>query len=300
MDPSRSKPNLLRFGIFEVNLKAGEVRKAGMKQKLAAQPFQVLRALLEKPGHVVTREELRDLLWPRDTFVDYELALKKAVNRLREVLGDSAESPSFIETVPRQGYRFLVQVQAVEAHDSNVQVRQPPWKLGISMALTVAAGLLLALNAGELRTRIFANPRAHEIRSIAVLPLENLSHDPDQDYFADGMTDALMTDLAQLSAVRVISRTFSMQYKQTKKPLAEIARELNVDGIVEGSSCYMGRSGQSRLSWLCFEDPHILPDRKNSGQAKTRCFEKCSPFALTSLSAVGNGQHVEVTHQVAF
>ena len=106
MDPSASQPNLLRFGVFEADLKTGELRKAGMKQKLAGQPFQVLRALLERPGQVVTREELRELLWPGDTFVDYDLALKKAINRVRDVLGDSADSPRFIETLPRQGYRL--------------------------------------------------------------------------------------------------------------------------------------------------------------------------------------------------
>lgn len=115
MDPLASKPTLLKFGIFEVDLKCSELRKAGMKQKLAPQPFQVLQALLKCPGEVVTREQLRDLLWPDHTFVDYDLALKKAVNRLREVLGDSADTPRFIETIPRQGYRFLAQVQRIES-----------------------------------------------------------------------------------------------------------------------------------------------------------------------------------------
>src|SRR5712692_5625715 len=102
-----NQPRVVKFGVFEVDLTAGEVRKAGMKQKLSGQPFQVLQALLERPHEIVTREELRQRLWPGNTFVDYELALKKAVNRLREVLGDSAESPHFIETIPRRGYRFI-------------------------------------------------------------------------------------------------------------------------------------------------------------------------------------------------
>jgi len=236
MDPLPSKPSLLGFGIFKVDLKVGELRKAGIKQKLAPQPFQVLQALLERPGEVVTREQLRDLLWPDHTFVDYDLALKKGINRLREVLGDSADSPRFIETIHRQGYRFLAQVQRIESPQASSALKsQVPWKLAVGLSCAIAAVLLFAFNVGKLRTRIFAYSRPPEIRSIAVLPLENLSHDPNQEYFVDGMTDALITDLAQIRSLKVISRTSSMQYKQLKKPLPEIARELNVDGIVEGT-----------------------------------------------------------------
>src|SRR6202171_820050 len=105
-----SQPRVVKFGVFEVDLLAGEVRKAGIRQKVAGQPFQVLQTLLEHPQEIVTREELRQRLWPENTFVDYELALKKAVNRLREVLGDSVESPRFIETIPRRGYRFIAPI----------------------------------------------------------------------------------------------------------------------------------------------------------------------------------------------
>src|SRR5882762_713301 len=110
-----SQPRVVKFGVFEVDLQAGEVRKAGMRQKLAGQPFQVLQALLERPQEIVTREELRERIWPGNAFVDYELALKKAVNRLREVLGDSAESPHFIETIPRRGYRFIGRIASPSA-----------------------------------------------------------------------------------------------------------------------------------------------------------------------------------------
>ena len=236
MDPACNRANLLKFGIFEVDLKNRELRKAGIKQKLAGQPFQVLRALIEKSGQVVTREELRDLLWSGNTFVDYDLALKKAVNRLRDVLGDSADSPRFIETIPRQGYRFLAQVQAIESpHASYAVETRAHWKLAVGLTCAIATAVLLGLNANKLRTRIFANSRSPEIQSIAVLPLQNLSPDSAQDYFSDGMTDALITDLAQIGSLKVISRTSSMQYKQTKKSLPEVARELNVDGIVEGT-----------------------------------------------------------------
>jgi TolB-like protein/DNA-binding winged helix-turn-helix (wHTH) protein/Tfp pilus assembly protein PilF len=236
MDPLPSKPGSLTFGIFKVDLKASELRKAGIKQKLAPQPFQVLQALLERPGEVVTREQLRDLLWPDHTFVDYDLALKKAVNRLRDVLGDSAASPRFIETIPRQGYRFLAEVRAVAS-----SVPSPPadarvyWKLAVGLSCATAAALLFAFNVGKLRSRIFAYSRPAEIRSIAVLPLQNLSNDPAQEYFTEGITDALTTDLAQIGSLRVISRTSAVQFKGSRETLPQIGRDLNVDAIVEGT-----------------------------------------------------------------
>jgi len=253
--PNQSR--VIRFGIFEVDLQAGEIRKAGLRQKLAGQPFQVLQVLLERPQEIVTREELRERIWPGNTFVDYELALKKAVNRLREVLGDSAESPHFIETIPRRGYRFIGAItppspvpsesvepsflnavgaletaeQPVAAHPSR---RNIPWKVAGSLALTGVATLLLWFNADKIRSRIFARSRSLEIHSVAVLPLEDLSRDPEQEYFTDGMTDELITELAKFGNLRVISYTSVWRYKQTNLPLPEIARELGVDAIVEG------------------------------------------------------------------
>jgi TolB-like protein/DNA-binding winged helix-turn-helix (wHTH) protein len=241
MDTAPSQPQVLKFGVFEVDLPAGEIRKAGIRQKLAGQPFQVLQVLLEHPQEIVTREELRQRLWPGNTFVDYELALKKAVNRLREVLGDSADSPRFIETVPRRGYRFLGTVEAAERPSAARPIAPAPtraripWALSSGLVLALIAALLLWSNAGQLRTRIFAKSRSLEIRSIAVLPLENLSKDPNQDYFSDGITDALTTELAQISSLRVISRTSAEHFKGARETLPEIGRKLNVEAIVEGS-----------------------------------------------------------------
>jgi TolB-like protein/DNA-binding winged helix-turn-helix (wHTH) protein/Tfp pilus assembly protein PilF len=234
-------PRVFKFGVFEVDFPSREVRKSGMKQKLAGQPFQVLQALLENPHEIVTREQLRQRLWPENTFVDYDLALKKAVNRLREVLGDSADNPHFIETVPRQGYRFIGTIEAVHrpeivpASATLLSTRRTPWKWIVGASLGALALLLIAFNAGQLRTRIFAGSRPPEIHSLAVLPLSNLSGDPEQEYFADGMTDELITNLAQISALRVISRTSVMHYKGTTKTLPQIARELNADAVLEGS-----------------------------------------------------------------
>ena len=233
----------------------GELRKAGMRQKLAGQPFQVLQALLERPGEIITREELRQRLWPDNIFVDYELALKKAVNRLREVLGDSADSPHFIETIPRRGYRFIGTIAAppsvpsdfaerpivgaVETAEAHVggpkSETRKSRKLVGSVVLAGIATVLLWANADRLRTRIFAKSRSVEIHSIAVLPLQNLSTDPREEYFSEGITEALTTDLAQISALRVISRTSSEHFKGSRETLPEIARQLNVEAVVEGS-----------------------------------------------------------------
>jgi len=253
---SPSQPHVVRFGVFEVDLTAGEVRKSGLRQKLTGQPFQLLQALLERPGEIVTREELRQRLWPDNTFVDYELALKKAVNRLREVLGDSADSPHFIETIPRRGYRFIGSITPLASNPSEgageprsvgtVETADQPvaepkygrniaWKVAGGLALAGVATLLIWLNADNLRTRIFARSRSLEIHSIAVLPLENLSKDTSQDYFSDGITEALTTDLAQIGALRVISRTSATHFKGSRETLPNIGHQLNVDAIIEGS-----------------------------------------------------------------
>ena len=234
---------IIKFGVFEVDLDAGELRKSGMRQKLGGQPFEVLRLLLEHPEEIVTREELQRHIWPQDTFVDYDLALKKAVNRIREVLGDSAESPRFIETVPRRGYRFIAPLSS-NGHDAAAAARTGPTaaaprhKLWIAVSVIAGVALLLVLlgvfDVGGLLSRLRATGTP-QISSLAVLPLRSLSPDPNQEYFSDALTDELITDLAQISSLKVISHTSTRQYKETKKTLPEIARELNVDGIVEGT-----------------------------------------------------------------
>ena len=248
MGSAPAQSRVVKFGVFEADLEAGELRKSGMRQKLAGQPFQVLQLLLEHPQHIVTHEELQQRIWPQGTFVDYDLALKKAVNRIREVLGDSAESPRFIETIPRRGYRFIAQVsgngdaQAVaelptEGTLTKTRRSRRNLQIGIVLGLGAAAFLLalLGLMPAKFWGRRSGATAAPQIRSLAVLPLRNLSSDPNQEYFSDGTTDALITDLAQISSLKVISHTSTLQYKDTKKSLPEIARELNVDGIVEGT-----------------------------------------------------------------
>ena len=184
--PARSP---VRFGDFEADTDAAELRKQGVKVRLQDQPFQVLKILVERPGKVVSRDELRRQIWPADTFVDFEQGLNNAIKRLREALGDSPENPQFIETIPRRGYRFVAKL----------------------------------------------NQHPTCIRSLAVLPLENLSRDPEQEYFAEGLTEALINTLVKIGELQVVSRTSVMQYKGVHRPLREIAQELHVEGVIEGT-----------------------------------------------------------------
>jgi TolB-like protein/DNA-binding winged helix-turn-helix (wHTH) protein/Tfp pilus assembly protein PilF len=282
---------LVRFGTYEVSFQSGEVRKAGVRIRVQQQPLKLLEVLLEHPGEVVTREKLRSRVWPNESFGDFDQAVNIAIAKLRSALGDSAENPRFIETLPKRGYRFIADVFLVDAdgrirrsesalpdaavtepehqfQDKELAV-PPKTELGhqfkgnglaippltepgpqlpdtglavpakrrlrprgrVILALMVVLGLaILSVLLVRVRGR-----RPGAIRSLAVLPLENLSGDASQNYFSDGMTDALITDLAQISALRVISRTSVMVYKGARKPLPQIARELNVDAVVEGT-----------------------------------------------------------------
>ena len=237
----------LCFDAFELDTRAGELRKHGVKLRLQGQPLQVLATLLNRAGDVVTRDELRAEIWTDDTFVDFDHSLHNAIARIREALGDSAEMPRYIETLPRRGYRFIAPVEGIPAQSPyhSAQSEVPPGlKLRKPRAfLTAAIIALLVVGSAFLVTRLATRPinAAPRTHSIAVLPLDNLSGDPSEEFFADGMTDQLITDLAKVSSLRVISRTSVMQYKGTKKALPEIARELNVDAIVEGSVIRSGR-----------------------------------------------------------
>jgi TolB-like protein/DNA-binding winged helix-turn-helix (wHTH) protein/Tfp pilus assembly protein PilF len=233
------------------------MRKAGLRIRVQQQPMKLLEILLEHPGEVVTREELRSRVWPNESFGDFDQALNIAIGKLRSALGDSAENPRFIETLPKRGYRFIADVSVL---DTDARLRRPEYVAanppatesghtlqgaGLAVApkhrlwLTgrVIVALAFVLGLSILSVWLFRS-RGHApvgIRSLAVLPLENLSGDASQNYFADGMTDELITDLAQISALRVISRTSVMAYKGARKPLPQIARELNVDAVVEGT-----------------------------------------------------------------
>ena len=247
------------FGPFEANLRSGELRTHGVRLKLQDQPFQVLALLLEHAGDVVTREELRQRLWPADTFVDFDTGLNSAVKKLRDVLADSADAHRYIETIPRRGYRFIAPL--VDPNPATVPSSAPEPELhpahetASSQAagsvvtavesfsftrlrlLFGAAALLLLFVAGFLvyRNTGAGGARQLAIKSLAVLPLKNLSGDASQDYLADGMTEALIGRLSEIHNLRVVSRTSVTRFKDTHLSLPEIARMLGVDAIVEGS-----------------------------------------------------------------
>jgi len=202
---------LIRFGAFELDAVNGELRKGGVSLKILPQPLRVLLLLAERPGQVVTREEIQHCLWGENTFVDFERGINFCVNQIRTTLGDDAEKPRYVETLPRRGYRFIAPVK-IEA----------------------------APTAPAARERISERSTDRGFRSLAVLPFKNLSGDAAQDYFADGITEALLTEMGKISALRVISRQSMMQYKDTKKSVPQIAGEMKVDAVVEGSVLRIG------------------------------------------------------------
>src|SRR5947199_7038924 len=189
MEDLRSARAPVRFGPFELDRDAEELSKHVITNRMQQQPLQIIEIILQHPGKVIAREELREKTWPSDTFVDFDHGINNAIKRLREALGDNTETPRYIVRLPRRGYRFIGKIE-----------REAP-----------------------------------RFRSLAVLPLENLSRDPEQEYFAEGLTEALITTLAKIGELRVVSRTSAMVYKDARKPLREIARELEVDVIVEGT-----------------------------------------------------------------
>jgi TolB-like protein/DNA-binding winged helix-turn-helix (wHTH) protein/Tfp pilus assembly protein PilF len=242
-----------RFGLFEIDSRTGELRKQGARLRLRGRPIDILLILLAAPGHVVTRDELRARLWAADTFVDFDHGLHSAVNRLREALGDSADNPRFIETLPRKGYRFIAPVTTVAAEPATPAAPQAPQKpasptvvpeasveprqylRGWAMAAALAAVTMAAV-AGVVAWRSRAVPAPGRM-TIAVLPFENLSGDPQQDYFSDGFTEEMIAELGMLQPDRlvVIGRTTSMLYKGAKKTIGQIGQELGATHLLDGS-----------------------------------------------------------------
>ena len=241
-----SPGEVIRFGAFELDVSVGELRERGVRLSIQGLPVQILAILAGKPGTLVTREELRTRLWPADTFVDFDHSIRNAVARLREALHDSAEHPRYIETLPRRGYRFVAQVASPPSESSTPALQQaavPPhgvtrWPPRFGLALI----LLGALIAAGILTSVYIwhHGRAAPIRSLAVLPLKNLSGDPAQEYFSDGMTEALIGRLSSIRSLRVISRTSVMAFKDTRMSMPEIAERLHVDALVEGSVIRQG------------------------------------------------------------
>jgi TolB-like protein/DNA-binding winged helix-turn-helix (wHTH) protein len=249
----------VRFGVFQLDLRTGELRKAGVRISLPEQPFQVLQALLERPGDLVTREELRQRLWPAETFVDFEHGLNAAVRRLRDALGDSADVPRFVETLPRRGYRFIapitapsVSIETAPPNQAPIEDRHQPstsngrrlsrrltWALGLGLVGAVTVLSVAVVWTPEYRRWPSAIPRPSPNGRfmLAVLPFENLTGDPDQEYLGDGMTEELIAQLGRMQPSRlgVIARTSAMQFKKTSKRANQVGSELGVSYLIEGS-----------------------------------------------------------------
>ena len=219
---------LVQLGGFQLDHASGELSRDGRKVRLPTQSFRILQVLLEHPGELVTRDELRERLWTADTFVDFDAGLNNAVKKLRDALEDSSEHPRFIETLPRRGYRLIVLPEVPEPARPRRRVL-----VGVGVLALLAIGVALSL--GAARSWLVPRPGGTPppaIRSIVVLPFENLSGDPAQDYVADGVGEALTTDLVQIGTMRVIS---ARHYKGTTKRPPDIMRELDVDAAVSGS-----------------------------------------------------------------
>jgi TolB-like protein/DNA-binding winged helix-turn-helix (wHTH) protein len=255
MANSAESTHLVRFGDFELDLRTGELRSNGRHIILQEKPFQILTALLERPGEMVTREELIKRLWPAGTFVDFDLSLNKAVNRLREALEDSAEQPRFVETFPKRGYRFVAEVICNDAGPAEVSPTFPaqqsnnaaPASGTIRWRSAVAAGLLaiMATASYVVWHRHSRAPAPTGRIMMAVLPFQNLTGDPEQEYLTDGLTEETIARLGALQPERlgVIARTSVMGYKHGDKRLDQIGRELGVQYVLEGSV----RRDRSRL-----------------------------------------------------
>ena len=240
----------LRFWDFELDPAQFELRRAGHRVRLERKPLELLILLVEKRGELVSREEIIERVWGKDLFFDAERGINNAIRKIRSALNDDSEEPHYVETVVGKGYRFIAPVKSASpaAQSSSAESTKEPtivlrrpralpgklWLAGTGLLVAVLA-ILFIFNLDRVRQRFLASSSSARIQSLAVLPLENLSGDPAQEYFADGMTDALITDLAQIGALRVVSRTSVMRYKGSRKSLPEIARELSVDGIVEGT-----------------------------------------------------------------
>ena len=284
-----------RFGDVVFDPSSGELHRPGQTVRLQEQPFQILVLLLATPGEVVTRERVRQALWPGDTFVDFDAGLNSAVKRLRDALGDSAEEPRFVETLPRRGYRFIAPV-AVGGLDERPDAAPEPAAAAVARRsrawLVAAAAAALAVAAAVAmrwmpdRSRAERAPAAR-ITSIAVLPFENLGGDREQEYFVDGITDAVTANLAQVRALRVVSRTSVTQYERGDKLLPRIAEDLDVEAVVEGTVLRSG--GRVRVTAQLI---HAASDRHLWARSYERELEDV--LALQAELAAAIAQAVEV------
>jgi TolB-like protein/DNA-binding winged helix-turn-helix (wHTH) protein/Tfp pilus assembly protein PilF len=302
-----------RFAEFELNVAESELRTAYSVVRLQRKPLLLLSALLDHPQRLVTREELRDRMWDGRTIVDYEQGINVAAKKVRDALGDSAENPKYMETVARKGYRLLVPVDVVSPDVNAQTIAEPPF-VAVNTAVpepivaaertvrrrwvasTVAVAILCAVGLGLSLEP--AGPRhAAPIRSLAVLPLQDLSADSGQEYLADGVTEDVITSLAQILPVRVISRTSVMRYKKTDKPITQIARELGVEAIVEGAVARTGDRVTVTLQLIdAIEDRHLWAQKYARRLEDMPAIEaEMSQAIARQISGTPNLQHAMLT-----
>jgi len=251
MEKSEPRVGLWRFGEFEADVDAGELRKDGVKLHLQDQPFQVLAVLLRRSGQLVRREELRSEVWPQDTFVEFDQALNTAIKKIRVALGDDANAPRYVETIPRKGYRLIAEVSAPGEMSGDVADVLSRAELGWSFSKQRTVGGLAAIGVlllgGILIARRSPAAQGHAQKKIvlAVLPFENWSDGARQKYLCEGITQELITQLGRVDPGRlaVAAHTTVEPYRHTSRTVADIGRELHADYLVEGSL----RSDQQHL-----------------------------------------------------
>jgi TolB-like protein/DNA-binding winged helix-turn-helix (wHTH) protein len=312
MDPTvTQRPPVMRFGVFEADLRSGELRKNGAKVRIQELPFRALALLLSRPNEVISREEFRGVLWPDGVFVDFDRGITSTINRLRDALGDSASNPCFIETMDRRGYRWIAPASAAEPAtvqdskpggvggvnlDTGVDIHKKPFLRAISTRWTIAVAAVLVLGIAAIAFFVLVlrwkTPaiRPGSVHAIAVLPLVNGSGDSRQDYLADGLADELTTDLARITSLRVVSRTSVQQYKNTSKPLPVIARELNIDAVVEGS---VKKEGD--LLWVNVQLVDARNDRHIWADTLQRTTGSASSIQHELAEAIGHQIGVQLT-----
>ena len=281
-------PATLNFNDFCLDLRSLELRKGGLRVRLRHQPAQLLATLAKRAGELVTREELQQELWGADTFVDFERGLNNCIKQIRQALNDDLESPRFIETIPRQGYRFIASVEprgSSKAPATALQSNRRARTLILAGVLVIAAVSTVAIL--RLRKSSTAHTASHPISSLAVLPLENLSSDKESDFYAEGMTDELITELAKLGALRVISRASIIPYEGKRKPLQEITHALKVDAVVEGTVLRLGKRVRVTVQLI-----QVDPERHLWAESYER--DETDVLALQSELAHDIANHIRI------
>jgi TolB-like protein/DNA-binding winged helix-turn-helix (wHTH) protein len=240
-------PRAVRFGLFEADLRSGELHKNGQTIRIQEQPFRVLAVLLERPGEIVTHEELRQTLWPDETFVDFDHSLATAILKIRSALEDSASHPQYVQTIPRHGYRFIASVEPVASNCKRSPGSSPRVMSAVRTAVdrhraaAVAAGVFVlvvaagfALNLGGLRERLLGRLHARSMDSVAVLPFKNVTGDVEASYLSDGLTAEVINQLAQVPGLRVMAYGTVLKYQKRSVNPRQAGLEMKVSAIVIG------------------------------------------------------------------